>query len=71
MDGVNMGMFSQKEIILIIGVVSVLLVCISVLTILDIKDYLKAKKGIILEEEALEDEEIEVETESLKEEPIA
>ena len=66
-----MNMSSQNEILLMIGVVSVLLVCISVLTILDIKDYLKAKKGIILEEEALEDEEIEVEAESLKEEPIS
>ena len=65
-----MNMFSQNEILLMIGVVSVLLVCISVLTILDIRDYLKAKNAMILEDEALEDEEVEVEAETLKEEPI-
>ena len=36
--------FSQNEIIIMIGVVSVLLICITILTILDIKEYLKAKK---------------------------
>lgn len=51
-----MGMFSQKEILLMIGVVSVLLICITILTILDIKEYLKAKKGLI-KEELVEDEE--------------
>ncbi len=51
-----MSMFSQNEILLMIGVVSVLLICITVLTILDIKDYLKAKHGLILEEESLEEE---------------
>lgn len=51
-----MSMFSQNEILLMIGVVSVLLICITILTILDIKDYLKAKHGPILEEESLEEE---------------
>lgn len=41
-----MNMFTQNEILLMIGVVSVLLVCITILTILDIKEYLKNKKGI-------------------------
>ena len=45
-----MGMFSQNEIILMIGVVSVLLICITILTIIDIKEYLKAKKGLVKEE---------------------
>ena len=44
-----MGMFTQNEIMLMIGVVSILLVCIIVLTILDIKDYLKLKKGNVEE----------------------
>ena len=42
--------FSQNEILLMIGVVSVLLICISILTILDIKEYLKAKKSGVIEE---------------------
>lgn len=46
-----MEMFSQNELLLMIGVVSVLLICITILTILDIKEYLKAKKGLVLEEE--------------------
>lgn len=66
-----MSMFSQNEILLMIGVVSVLLVSISVLTILDIKDYLKVKNGLTLEEEDLENEEVEVEAETSKEEPIS
>lgn len=45
-----MNMFSQNEIILMIGVVSALLICITILTILDIKEYLKEKKGLIKEE---------------------
>lgn len=66
MDGVIMNMFSQNEIILMIGVVSVLLISISVLTALDIKDYLQVKKGI------LDDEEISLDTEEKEEtlEPI-
>ena len=44
-----MGMFTQNEILLMIGVVSVLLLCITVLTILDIKEYLKAKKALVKE----------------------
>ena len=64
-------MFSQEELMLMIGVVSVLLITISVLTILDIKDYLKAKKGIIIEEE-LEpvEEKIEPVTVTIEEEPV-
>ena len=46
-------MFSQNELMLMIGVVSVLLISISVLTILDIKDYLKAKNGLIVEDDSL------------------
>ena len=45
-----MEMFSQNELLLMIGVVSVLLICISILTILDIKEYLRNKKVNILEE---------------------
>ena len=56
-----MSMFSQNEILLMIGVVSVLLICISILTILDIKDYIKAKHGLILEEESLEEETVTME----------
>ena len=51
-----MSMFSQNEILLMIGGVSVLLICITILTILDIKDYIKAKHGLVLEEESLEEE---------------
>lgn len=62
MDGVIMNMFTQNEILLMIGVVSVLLVCITVLTILDIKDYLKSKKRVLEEapfgEEFKEKEEV-------------
>ena len=43
--------FSQNEIIIMIGVVSVLLICITILTILDIKEYLKAKKTSVNVEE--------------------
>ena len=39
-----MNLFTQNEIWLMIGVVSVLLVCISILTIFDIKEYFKNKK---------------------------
>lgn len=46
-----MNMFSQQEILLMIGVVSVLLVSITVLTILDIREYMKNKKNPILEVE--------------------
>lgn len=51
-----MEMFSQNEIMLMIGVVSVLLICITILTILDIKDYLKEKKGVILDDVSFGDE---------------
>lgn len=62
-----MNMFSQNEIILMIGVVSVLLISISVLTALDIKDYLQVKKGI------LDDEEVSLDTNEKEEtlEPIS
>lgn len=43
--------FTQNEILIMIGVVSVLLLCISILTILDIREYLKVKKGLIVEED--------------------
>lgn len=49
-----MGMFSQNELLLMIGVVSVLLICIIILTIFDIKEYLKAKKGFVKEDLDLE-----------------
>ena len=52
-----MGMFTQNEILLMIGVVSVLLICITILTILDIKEYLKAKKTIVKEVTVNENEE--------------
>lgn len=42
-----MGLFTQSEIIIMIGVVSILLICITVLTILDIKEYLNSKKGVV------------------------
>ena len=59
-----MGMFSQKEILLMIGVVSILLIFITILTILDIREYLKVKKGLVKEEldeefEEQEDKELE------------
>lgn len=54
-------MFSQNEILLMIGVVSVLLVCISILTVLDIKDYLKAKNGLLTEEDSLDEETVTME----------
>ena len=67
-----MNMFTQNEIILMIGVVSVLLVCITILTILDIKEYLKEKKGLVKEEisfgEEYQDKEEKVEPISVVEE---
>lgn len=51
-----MNMFSQNEIILMIGVVSTLLICIIILTILDIRDYLKEKKAISVEDITLPEE---------------
>ena len=42
-----MGLFTQGEIIIMIGVVSILLICITVLTILDIKEYLNSKKDVV------------------------
>ena len=58
--------FSQNEILLMIGVVSVLLICITVLTIFDVKEYLKAKKGLIIDEP----KDIEYTEEEKKVEPI-
>ena len=57
-----MMIFSQNEIMLMIGVVSVLLFCITILTILDIKDYLKAKK----EQNSVLDEPVKVEEKELE-----
>ena len=62
-----MEMFSQNEIILMIVVVSALLICITILTILDIKEYLKEKKGL-LKEEFNEKEEVITPTEVVIEE---
>jgi len=64
-------MFSENEILLMIGVVGVLLLIITILTIFDIVDFVKnkKKKNITLEEEnndTLEN----VETALVKEEPI-
>ena len=59
--------FSQNEIMLMIGVVSVLLICITILTVLDIREYLKAKKGLLVEDNTLSEEYVEEES---KEEPI-
>ena len=58
--------FSQNEILLMIGVVSVLLICITVLTIFDVKEYLKAKKGLIIDEP----QDVEYTEEEKKIEPI-
>lgn len=46
-----MGLFNNDEILLMIGVVSILLVIITILTIFDIIDYLKNKKKNYVEEE--------------------
>ncbi len=51
-----MEMFSQNELLLMIGVVSVLLICITILTILDIREYLKAKNGLIVEDTSFGEE---------------
>ena len=61
--------FSQNEIIIMIGVVSVLLLCISILTILDIREYLKSKKVVV----ELEDDSVSIQENSEEEtklEPI-
>ena len=63
-------MFSQEELMLMIGVVSVLLITITILTILDINEYLKAKKGLIVEETEPVMEEVEPVTVTLEEEPV-
>lgn len=52
-----MGMFSQTEIFLMIGVVGVLLVVIVVLTILDIKDYRK-NVSLLKNDEEIDDNEV-------------
>ena len=46
-----MGMFTQNEILLMIGIVSILLISITILTIFDIKEYLKNKKNGFIDEE--------------------
>lgn len=55
MDGVNVDLFSQNEILLMIGVVSVLLFSILILAILDFKDRRKLKNN----HEMVKDDEIE------------
>ncbi len=64
--------FTENELLLMIGVVSVLLLCISVLTILDLKDYLKSKKAVTVleDEEYLEEKEEPVTVSLIEEEPI-
>ncbi len=54
-----MDMFSKTEILLMIGVVSALLIVITILTILDIKDYLKNKDKDLEEYDFEEDIEME------------
>ena len=44
-------MFTQNEILLMIGIVSILLISITILTIFDIKEYLKNKKNGFIDEE--------------------
>lgn len=61
--------FSENELLLMIGVVSVLLLCISILTILDIKDYLKSKKGIVIEEEEIKEKSEPIEVTLMDNEP--
>ncbi len=66
-------MFSQTEIMLMIGVVSVLLFGITILTILDIRDYLKAKKGLIEEDDSIltyQEEPVQVMEEETQPEPL-
>ncbi len=64
--------FTENELLLMIGVVSVLLLCISILTILDLKDYLKSKKAVTVleDEEYLEEKEEPVTVSLIEEEPI-
>lgn len=52
-------MFSQKELLLMIGIVGTLLVIISILTIIDIIEYARNKKKVMV----LDDEDIKVEKE--------
>lgn len=63
-------MFSQEELMLMIGVVSVLLITITILTVLDIKDYLKAKKSVVASQELTEKEIVEPVTVTLEEENV-
>ncbi len=49
-----MGLFTNEELMLMIGVVGVLLLCISVLTIFDIKEYLKSRKKVDVSEDIKE-----------------
>lgn len=58
--------FSQNELIVMIGVVSVLLLCITILTILDVREYLKVKKGLVSDDEELE----EYQEDIIKPEPV-
>lgn len=66
-------MFSQKEILLMISVVSVLLVFIVVLTILDIKEYCKEKKKnefLDLDKNEDQEEEPMIAATAINEEPV-
>lgn len=54
-------MFSQKELLLMIGIVGTLLVIISILTIIDIIEYVRGKKKVNI----INDENIKVEKEEL------
>lgn len=56
-------MFSQKELLLMIGIVGTLLVIISILTIIDIIEYARNKKKVMV----LNDEDIKVEKENEEE----
>ena len=59
-----MDIFSQKELILMIGVVGTLLLVVTISTILDIRDYLKSKK--IEDFENIEDNQnVEIKTEDV------
>ena len=46
--------FTQNELIISIGVVSLLLLCLIVLTIMDLREYLKEKKGLIVEDDDMD-----------------
>ena len=65
-----MGMFTQNELLLMIGVVGVLLLSIIILTVLDVREYLKNKKLDIVNEEEKQEEAVTFEEKEEKLEPI-